>query len=86
MVFLYKKTSNRTYNSNKFHFHGKLTLQRLGGWGGGGQIDLPRPCDFSKSVYSKDRVKPWFFVTFNTILRHIFPENFIEFPQVVQKI
>ena len=25
-------------------------------------------------------------MTFNIILRHIFPENFIEFPQVVQKI
>ena len=30
--------------------------------------------------------KPWFLVTFDIILRHIFPENFIEFPQVVQKI
>ena len=27
-----------------------------------------------------------FFVTFKIILKHIFPENFIEFPQVVQKI
>ena len=44
------------------------------------------PCGFSKSVFSKEREKPWFFVTFNIILRHIFPENFIEFPQVVQKI
>ena len=31
-------------------------------------------------------MKPWFLVTFNIILRHIFPENFIEFPQVVQMI
>ena len=37
-------------------------------------------------ISSKERVKPWFFVTFNVILRHIFPENLIEFPQVVQKI
>ena len=44
------------------------------------------PCGFPKSVSSKEREKPWFFVTFNIILRHIFPENFIEFPQVVQKI
>ena len=29
---------------------------------------------------------PVFFVTFNSILKHIFPESFIEFPQVVQKI
>ena len=55
--------------------------------GGGGGVNLPPPplC-FSKSVSSKEREKPWFFVTFNIILRHIFPENFIEFPQVVQKI
>ena len=35
---------------------------------------------------SKESVKLWFFVTFNIILKHILPENFIEFPQVVQKI
>ena len=28
----------------------------------------------------------WFFVTFNIIISHIFPGNFIEIPQVVQKI
>ena len=44
------------------------------------------PCGFSKSIFSKEREKPCFFVTSNIILRHIFPENFIEFPQVVQKI
>ena len=48
-----------------------------------GGINLTPPCGFSKSVSSKEREKPWFFVTFNIILRHIFPENFIEFPQVV---
>ena len=31
-------------------------------------------------------VKPWFFVTFNIVISHIFPENFIDIPQVVQKI
>ena len=56
-----------------------LTLKRLGG-----QIDLP--CGFSKNVFSKGRVTLWFFVTFNIIISHIFPENFIEIPQVVQKI
>ena len=56
-----------------------------GGRGVGGQFD-PSPLWFSKNVSSKERVKPWFFVTFNIILRHMFPENFIEFPQVVQKI
>ena len=44
----------------------------------------PSPsCGFWKSVSSKERVKPWFFVTFNIIIRQIFPENFIEIPQVV---
>ena len=51
-----------------------------------GQIDPPPPCGFSKNVSSKDRVKPWFFVTFNIIMRHIFPENVIEIHQVVQKL
>ena len=31
------------------------------------------------------RETPCFFVTFNIIISHVFPENFIEFPQVVQK-
>ena len=62
-----------------------LTLKRLEG--GRGQFDPPPPpCGFSKNVSSKERVKPWFFVTCNIILRHIFPENFIEFGQVVQKL
>ena len=43
-------------------------------------------CDFSKNVSSKDRVRPSFFVTFNINLKHIFPKNFIEFPEAVQKI
>ena len=41
---------------------------------------------FLKNVFSIERVEPWFFVTFNIILKHIFSENFIEFPQVVQKV
>ena len=41
----------------------------------------PLLCGFSKNVTSKEKVKLWFFVTFNIVLRHIFPENFIEFPQ-----
>ena len=44
---------------------------------------IPPPCGFSKAAFSRERVKPWFFVTFNIIIRHIFPENFIEFSQVV---
>ena len=38
---------------------------------------------FSKNVSSRETVKPWFFVTFNIIISHIFPENFIEILQVV---
>ena len=37
-------------------------------------------------VSSKERVKPCFFVTFNIIISHIFPENFIEITQVVLAI
>ena len=44
------------------------------------------PCDFSKNASFKERMKTCFFVTFNIILSHIFPENYIEFTQVVQKI
>ena len=56
--------------------------------GGGVEVNLtPHPhCGFSKIVSSKQKVKPWFFVTFKIIIRHIFPENFIEIPQVVQKL
>ena len=58
-----------------------LTLKRLGG----SQIDPPPPlpCSFSKIVSSKQRLKPWFFVTFKIIIRHVFPENFIEILQVI---
>ena len=43
-------------------------------------------CGFLKSVSSKERVKLSFFVVFNISIRRIFPENFIEIPQVVQKL
>ena len=56
-----------------------LTLKRLGG-----QSDTT--LWFSKNASSKERAKPWFFVTFNIIISHIFPENFIEITVVVQKI
>ena len=58
-----------------------LTLKRLG------RVNLtPHPSSFSKNVFSKERVKTWFFVTFNIIIRHKFPKNFIEIPQFVQKL
>ena len=50
----------------------------------GGQYDLS--CGFFKNVSAKEIVNSWFFVTLNIIISHIFPENFIEIPQVVQKI
>ena len=52
----------------------------------GGEGQFNPPCDFSKTVSSKETVERCFFLTFNIILSHIFPENFIEFPRVVQKI
>ena len=54
--------------------------------GGGGRVNLtpPTPYGFLKNVSSRERVKSWgVFVTFNIIIMHIFPENFIEIPQVV---
>ena len=42
----------------------------------------PKKTGFSKNASSKERVKPCFF----NIINHIFPENFLEIPQVVQKI
>ena len=57
-------------------------LQKL--YSGLGQFDPP--CGFSINISSREKVKPWFFVTFNNIISHIFPKNVIEIPQVVQKI
>ena len=51
-----------------------------------GGCQFEPPLVFRKNVSSKDRVKPWFFVTFNVIISHIFPENVIGMSQVVQKI
>ena len=56
--------------------------------GGGGRrgVNLIPTCDFSKNEFSGERVKHWLFVTINIIISFIFTENFIENPQVVQKI
>ena len=43
-------------------------------------------CGFSKNVSSKKSLKPWFFVTFKIIIKHIFSENFNKFSHVVQKV
>ena len=65
------------------HHNVLLTLKKLGG-----QFDppLPHPCSFPKNVSSKERVEAWLFLTFNIIITDIFPENFIDIPQVVQKM
>ena len=68
---------------NPITFNGKTT-EEWRGRGGGGQFDPP--CSFSKNVSSKERVKTCYFRTFNIIISHIFPENVIESPQIVQKI
>ena len=64
-----------------------LTVKNLRGRmvRGDGEFDSP-PCGFSKNICSRERMKPWFFVTFNISISHIFSKNFIQIPQVVQKI
>ena len=53
----------------------------------GGSILPPSPLyGFSKNVPCKETLKLWFSLTFNIIISHMFPENFIEIPQVDQKI
>ena len=42
----------------------------------GDQFDSP-PYGFSKTVFYKEGVKPYFFVTFNIIISRIFLENCI---------
>ena len=56
-----------------------LTLKRLE------RLNLYQS-DFSKNVSSKEKVKPCFLVTFDIIIKQIFPENVIEIPHVVQNI
>ena len=49
-------------------------------------VYLTPHCRLSKNVSSREEGKPCFIMTFNIILSHIFPENFIEIPHPVQKI
>ena len=37
-------------------------------------------------VRERERVKPCFFLTFNIIVNHMFPESFIKDSQVIEKI
>ena len=57
---------------------------------GEGRFDSPSPlsppppppfCGFFKSVFFRERMTPWFFVTFRIIISHILAENSIEIPQ-----
>ena len=41
---------------------------------------------FQRCFFQRDRVKLWFFVTLNFIIRDIFPENLIKISQNVQRI
>ena len=59
-----------------------LTLK----WLASGGREVNPPCSFSKNVFSRERVKRCFSGTFNIIISHIFPENLIEIPWVVQKL
>ena len=56
---------------------------REGEEGRGVNLTHPSRSGFLKNVFSKERLKPLLFVIFNIIIRHIFPENFIEISQVV---
>ena len=55
---------------------------------GGGLDSLTSPmlCGFSKNLFSRERLKSFFFVTFKIIESHIFPANFNVISQVIQKI
>ena len=44
------------------------------------------PIGFSKAVFSRERLKPRFLVTFNMIIRDIFTANITEIHQIIQKI
>ena len=69
LISFLEKESHYFCPSNTF-----LTWKRLGGpiW--------PLLCGFSKTVFSMERAKPWFFVTFNIIIRETFPEDFNVIP------
>ena len=54
-----------------------VNTKTAGGWVGVNLIPpSPHPSGFSKNVSSKDRVKPWFFVTFNIIISQILSWKF----------
>ena len=91
MIYLYTNISSmlkqayfqkRLQNKNqKLSPRKSFNPKTAGGWA---QFELPS--GFSKNFSPKERVKLWFFVTFNIVVSLIFPENFIGIPQVIQKL
>ena len=77
MFFIDEETKETVLDFSKVAVNPKTT---------GGRGSIWPPWGFSKIVSSKQRLKPWFFVAFKIIKRHIFPENVIEIPQIVQKL
>ena len=63
------------------YFWDNLTPKRLGC-----QLDPCSSCSFSRNMFSREEVKPWFFPTYNIIINHAFPENFTVISQVVQNM
>ena len=64
-----------------------VTLKRLRKERDVGDVGVnPPPAVFFPIFYFLERYKDLFFVTFNVITSHIFPENFNEIPQVDRKI
>ena len=57
---------DKTTRFNKKLFITADINPKMPGGRGGSQID-PQPCGFLKNGFPKERVKPWFFVTFNII-------------------
>ena len=49
-------------------------------------LKILKACGFSKTVFSRESLNPWIFVTFNFIIIHIFPKNVTEIFQVVKMI
>ena len=81
MVFFYFMKNSLLIVS---YFVEVVTLILEGLWEG----EIGPLCSFLSFFFFRERVKPWFLVTFifNNIIRDIFPENFIEIYHDAQKI
>ena len=67
----------RNFGDRDFRFnHKKVEDAEEWGW-------FHLHCGFSKTVFSRKSVKPWLFVTFNILIRHIFPGTLFEVSAVV---